>query len=67
MDKKLRDFREFGMGALRADSMRGTVGYMAPELILLNHYSRATDMWAAGVVLCVLLTGVPLFSSRSNR
>ena len=45
----------------------GTLGYMAPELILTGSSLAATDVWAAGVVLYILLCGRPPFQSNSNR
>ncbi len=54
-------------GVLQRDRLRGTVGYMSPELILAGVSSRATDVWAAGVVLYILLCGRPPFQSKSNR
>lgn len=36
----------------------GTPSYMAPEIVLKKEYSGfATDVWAMGVVLHLLLTG----------
>ena len=54
-------------GNLQRDKLRGTVGYMSPELILMGVQSKATDVWAAGVVLYILICGVPPFYSKSNR
>jgi serine/threonine protein kinase len=54
-------------GVLQRDRLRGTVGYMSPELILAGVSSRSTDVWAAGVVLYILLCGRPPFQSKSNR
>ena len=42
-------------------------GYMSPELILMSYTSKATDVFAAGVVLFILLCGMPPFHSKSNR
>ena len=55
------------LGVLDRDRLRGTVGYMSPELILTGHSSKATDVFAAGVVLYILLCGHPPFQSKSNR
>jgi calcium-dependent protein kinase len=54
-------------GHLRRERLRGTVGYMSPELILMGHFSAATDVWAAGVVMYILLCGRPPFQSKSSR
>jgi serine/threonine protein kinase len=54
-------------GELNREKLRGTIGYMAPELILTGHCSKATDVFAAGVVLFILLSGRPPFNSKSNR
>mmetsp|Transcript_25523 Transcript_25523/g.37678 ORF Transcript_25523/g.37678 Transcript_25523/m.37678 type:complete len:829 (+) Transcript_25523:68-2554(+) len=68
MDELTQKMKAFEMsGVLNRDSLRGTVGYMSPELILAGVSSRATDIWAAGVVLYILLCGIPPFHSRSNR
>lgn len=54
-------------GVLQRERLRGTVGYMSPELILTGYQSKAADVWAAGVVLYILLCGYPPFHSKSNR
>jgi serine/threonine protein kinase len=54
LHKNLKLFQESGV--LNRDRLRGTVGYMSPELILAGHSSTATDVWAAGVVLYILVT-----------
>jgi serine/threonine protein kinase len=65
MDEKLRMFLE--TGELNRDKLRGTIGYMSPELILCGHCCKGTDIFAAGVVLYILLCGRPPFNSKSNR
>lgn len=54
-------------GDLPDESIRGTQGYIAPEIILTGCYSRAADIFAAGVVMYVLLSGCPPFTVRSTR
>lgn len=65
MEDRLKAFQD--TGELSREKLRGTIGYMAPELILTGHCSRATDVFAAGVVLYILLCGRPPFNSKSNR
>lgn len=38
-------------------SLLGTPGYMAPEIMKSESYTKAVDMWALGVVTYVLLCG----------
>ncbi|KAI5083091.1 hypothetical protein GOP47_0002834 [Adiantum capillus-veneris] len=50
------------MGATTAssiftDNMKGTFGYMAPELASYGHISRRCDVYSYGIVLMELITG----------
>lgn len=38
------------------EALTGTPAYMSPELISMGEYGEASDMWAVGVMLHVLLT-----------
>lgn len=48
---KLKAFAECGQFA--REKLRGTVGYMSPELILTGSVGKMTDIWAAGMCVCV--------------
>lgn len=65
---KLVDFgtsREFLPGE-RMKGCHGTPYFIAPE-VLAGDYSEKCDIWSAGVVLHVLLTGVPPFSGKTEE
>ena len=39
----------------------GTPSYMAPEIVLRKAYDKSVDIWALGVMVYVILTGMPPF------
>ncbi|CUV04516.1 unnamed protein product [Cryptosporidium hominis] len=37
----------------------GTFGYLAPEVLNGGEYSAASDLWSIGIILYILMTGIP--------
>jgi len=52
--------------AIMKTSYVGTRGYQAPELLNRQAYTKKCDMFSAGVVLFILLTGYPPFEQASK-
>lgn len=48
-----------GTGVLR--TKLGTEGYMAPEIATKTYDGRKTDIFAAGVILFIMLAATPPF------
>ncbi|MCO5577462.1 hypothetical protein L7F22_031294 [Adiantum nelumboides] len=66
---KLADFGlalEFTPGQ-KVSGMAGSTFYMAPEILRGEDYSEKIDMWSAGVILYVLLSGVPPFWEATEQ
>ncbi len=69
---KLADFgiaKRLGESAVdgvhtKTGHVRGTIGYMAPELLLGARASHQSDLYAVGIVMWELLTGRRLFSGE---
>jgi len=50
-----------------ASSFLGTRGYLAPEMLQRNNYSKQVDTWALGVIVFVLLCGCLPFDDDSSQ
>jgi len=65
---------DFGLSKIREDpnvgmttTYVGTRGYQAPELLAGKKYYNSCDLFSAGVVLFILLTGYPPFDQGDKR
>ena len=60
---------DFGLSQIldrdKLTSPVGTAYYVAPE-ILAGEYNQKCDIWSAGIILCILLTGEPPFNGPNN-
>ncbi|KAJ0477306.1 putative protein kinase CAMK-CDPK family [Helianthus annuus] len=45
----------------------GTAFYVAPEILMRQPYGKEVDIWSAGVILYMLLTGVPPFDGANDK
>lgn len=62
---------DFGFAVLNKEQNQnrvlGSPLYMAPEIVRGETYGSAVDIWAVGVITCILLTGKPPFYGKSKR
>jgi len=65
---KVSDFglARFIDGETFATTTCGTPGYVAPEILEQSPYKENCDFWSVGVVLFILLSGVPPFYDEDN-
>jgi len=64
---------DFGLAKFRANqnvdmhTACGTPGYVAPEVLKGETYTKAVDMWSLGVILYILLCGFPPFYHQNTN
>lgn len=51
----------------KIDQVLGSPIYMPPEIVLEEKYDAKADVWSAGVVVFVMLTGKPPFYGETKQ
>jgi len=44
----------------------GTPGYVAPEVLMSEHYDKSVDLWGVGIITYILLAGYPPFYAEND-
>merc|ERR1719263_1017641 len=69
LDIKITDFgfATFFDTSKKLDEVLGSPIYMPPEIVKKQLYDSKVDIWSAGVVVFILLTGTPPFVAESKE
>lgn len=65
-DFGLAEYSEDGQINEQQQTMIGTPGYVAPEVVKREQYGQPVDMWAVGVLLYIMLSGKMPFYGRDD-
>ena len=63
---------DFGTSTLfgpksKANGKFGTPYYIAPEILIKDTYTEKIDLWSAGVIMYIILSGYPPFNGSSDN
>lgn len=51
----------------KMNQLFGTAYYIAPEILLSKKYDEKCDLWSIGVIMYILLTGMPPFDGKDDN
>lgn len=51
----------------KLEDVLGSPLYMPPEIVRQDKYDQKVDIWSAGILTCILLSGVPPFMGDSKE
>lgn len=49
------------------NQLYGTAYYIAPEIVNNKPYDEKCDLWSIGVIMYILLTGIPPFDGKTDN
>ena len=64
---RLTDFGLSTIGIDKANSVCGTLVYIAPEVLYGNYYHKEVDYWALGCLIFEMFYGETAFHAKSNN
>lgn len=51
----------------KGDCLIGSLAYLSPESLNLKRYDKKHDVWSLGVILYILLSGIPPFHGNDKQ
>lgn len=71
-DKSVPKIVDFGLAKIigpdeKATDLFGTLGYVAPEVLLKKAYDKSVDLWSLGVIIYALISGALPYDSNDKK